>query len=173
MVVQILIPLLTILLSGLVATVVTHYLATSHQEKQFRRQKLEQLYFSMDGFCTWFVAFNAYWPGVMDGKIDYHTALNRQIEMGKDKNKNERPHQTAEMLVNIYFPALLPNFDAIVARRDSVNESFSAFRKQYKTSGPDASNRKFIAPFNQAMRDFDAEHSRFNHELFKIAKAIR
>jgi hypothetical protein len=94
MVVQILIPLLTILLSGLVATVVTHYLATSHQEKQFRRQKLEELYFSIDGFCTWFVAFNAYWPGVMGSKIDYHTALNKQIEIGSDK-KNERNHGQA------------------------------------------------------------------------------
>ena len=170
MIAQILITLLTILFTGLVATIVTHYLATSHQEKQFKRKKLEELYFSMDGFCTWFVAFNAYWVGVMDGKIDYHTALNKQIEMGKDKN--ERPHQTAEMLVNIYFPALLPNFDAIMARPDSVNESFGAFRKQYKTSGPDPSNRKFIAPFSQAMRDFDAEHSRFNRELFKIAKTV-
>jgi hypothetical protein len=167
---QIFITLLTILFSGLVATIVTHYLATSHQEKQFRRQKLEELYFAMDGFRTWFVTFNAYWPAVMDGKIDYNTALDKQIEARTDKD--ERFHQTAEMLVNIYFPALLPNFDAIMARRDSVIEIFSAFRKQYKTSGPDASNRKFIAPFNQAMRDFDAEHSRFNHELFKIAKAI-
>jgi hypothetical protein len=165
---QILIPLLTILFSGLLATIVTHYLTTSHQEKQFKRQKLEELYFAMDGFCTLFVTFNAYWPGVMEGKIDYNTALDKA---GSDA-KNERFHQTAEMLVNIYFPALLPNFDAIMARRDSVNEIFSAFRKQYKASGPDAPNRKFVAPFNQAMLDFDTEHTRFNHELFKIAKAI-
>lgn len=165
---QIIIPLLTILFSGLLATIVTHYLTTSHQEKRFKRQKLEELYFAMDGFCTLFVTFNAYWPGVMEGKIDYNTALDKA---GSD-TKNERFHQTAEMLVNIYFPALLPNFDAIMARRDSVNEIFSAFRKQYKTSGPDPSNRKFIAPFNQAMLDFDAEHTRFNRELFKIAKAI-
>ncbi len=168
---QILISLLTILFSGLMATIVTHYLATSHQEKQLRRQKLEELYFSMDGFCTVFVSFNAYWPGVMDGKIDYHVALDEQIKSSSDR-KNKRYHQTAEMLVNIYFPALLPSFDAIMARRDSVNKILSAFQKQYKTTGPDASNRKFIAPFNQAMLDFDAEHSRFNHELFKIAKAI-
>src|SRR6266700_4180677 len=116
---QILISLLTILFSGLMATIVTHYLATSHQEKQLRRQKLEELYFSMDGFCTVVVSFNAYWPGVMDGKIDYHVALDEQIKSSSDR-KNERYHQTAEMLVNIYFPALLPSFDAIMARRDSV-----------------------------------------------------
>jgi len=166
---QILIPILTILFSGLLATIVTHYLATSHQEKQFKRQKLEELYFAMDGFCTLFGTVNAYWPGVMEGEIDYNFALDKS---GSDMKKNERFHQTAEMLVNIYFPALLPNFDAIMARRDSVNEILSVFRKQYKTSGPDLSNRKFIAPFNQAMLDFDAEHTRFNRELFKIAKAI-
>jgi hypothetical protein len=168
---QILISLLAILFSGLVATIVTHCLTTSHQEKQLRRQKLEELYFSMDGFCTFFVSFNAYWHAVMDCKIDYHAALDNQMKLGSDK-KNERYHQTAEMLVNIYFPPLLPNFDAIMARRESVNEIVTAFPNQYKSSGPDPSNRKFIAPFNQAMREFDAEHSRFNHELFKIAKAI-
>jgi hypothetical protein len=172
MLVQILIPLLTILLSGLVATVVTHYLATSHQEKQFRRQKLEELYFSMDGFCTWFVAFNAYWPGVMQSKIDYNTALEAQIEAGREK-KNERHHQTAEMLANIYFPALLPSFHAIMARRDAVNEILTAFGKQYKKIGPDPSHQKFTTAFNQAMLAFDTEHNRFNSELFKIAAAIR
>jgi len=168
---QIFISLLTILFSGLLATIVTHYLATSHQEKQFRRQKLEELYFSMDGFCTFFVSFHSYWPDVMDGKIPYMAALNAQIEAGSDK-KNERYHQTAEMLLNIYFPALLPSFDAIMARRDSVNKILGAFQKQYKASGPDASNSQFTGRFNQAILDFDTEHSRFNHELFKIAKAI-
>jgi hypothetical protein len=168
---QILTILFSGLFSGLVATIVTHYLATSHQEKQFKRQKLEELYFAMDGFRRWFVSFNTYWPAVMDGKIDYKEALDKQIKSSKEK-KNERYYQTAEMLVNIYFPALLPNFGTITARRDSVIKIFNAFRDQYKKIGVDASNRQLIAPFNQAMLDFDAEHSRFNHELFKIAKAI-
>jgi len=90
---QIFIPFLTILFSGLLATIVTHYLTTSHQEKQFNRQKLEELYFAMDGFCTFFGTFNAYWPGVVEGKIDYNAALDK----ARSDRKNERFHQTAEM----------------------------------------------------------------------------
>jgi len=65
-----------------------------------------------------------------------------------------------------------PSFDAIMARRDSVNKILSAFQEQYKAIAPDASNSQFTVPFNQAILDFDAERGRFNHELFKIAKAI-
>jgi hypothetical protein len=169
---QIVISLLTILCSGLVSAIVTHRLATSRQEREFKRQKLESLYFSIEGFCLTFVIFHFYWPGVMDGKIDYNTALTKQIEAGGDQ-KNERHHQTAEMLVNIYFPALIPNFGALMTRRDAVNKIVSVFQERYKKIGPVASNREFMLPFNQAILDFNAEHSRFNRELFKIAKASK
>jgi hypothetical protein len=168
---QLVVPILTILFSGLVSAVVTHRLATSHQERQFRREKLEQLYTAMDSFCTTLVGANMVWPPVMREEMEYNEALDLQIKNLSDKDKGQL-HRSIEMLVNIYFPSLLVSLENVFKVREEVNAIQHLFKKDYKRDGPVAANRKYVAPFLAALSEFDSARERFNKALFAAAKAI-
>lgn len=168
---QIIIALLTILGSGVVTAVVTHRLATSRQEREFKRKKLEELYLALQGFCTIFGAWSILWPAVMKGEMEFNQALDIQLE--SKAGKDARYLETATMLINIYFPSLRDGLAALLKRRDEANLVFGNFKSLYKESGPTAETAAFMGPFSKAMLNFDAAHQDLNELLFRLAEAIR
>jgi hypothetical protein len=167
---QLMISVLTVLTSGVMAGVVTHWLATTRQEKQFRREKLEQLYLAVHGFCTAFVSSNIVWLPVMTGEMHYNEALDLQIKNAPAKGSGF--YETAEMLVNIYFPPLRAALNEIIKARDATNKVQGEFGRTYKAHGPDETHRMFLDPFKEGMNKFSLAHRCFNQELFLLAKSI-
>lgn len=168
---QIIIALLTILGSGVVTAIVTHRLATSRQEREFKRKKLEELYLALHGFCTLFGTWSIVWPQVMEGEMEYNQALDIQLQ--NKTGKDARYLETATMLINIYFPSLRNRLAALLKCRDEANAVLRVFKSLYKESGPTAETAAFVGPFSKAMLSFDAAHQDLNESLFKLAEAIR
>jgi hypothetical protein len=130
---EIYIAVLTILLGGVVSGMVTHRLETSRARQELRRQKLEQLYTAVHGFSTMLIQMPMAYSQVMAGKIDYNQGLDLLTDITKEKTGD---HETAIMLVNIYFPELIKPLEAIFAQRDLCNAIQGNFRQEYERNGP-------------------------------------
>jgi len=70
--VQLIISVATILCSGVISAIVTHRLASSRAERDFRRKKLEELFVAISRYCNKLATANIMWPRVMRGELDYN-----------------------------------------------------------------------------------------------------
>ncbi|HUJ10500.1 MAG TPA: hypothetical protein VL171_10795 [Verrucomicrobiae bacterium] len=146
---QILLALTTVLGSGVLAAFVAHKFAERREEREFRRRKSEELFLAVHGYCITFVSRNMLWPRVMDGEMDYNKVLDINAE---DKAPTPGHYETMQMLINIYFPDLLPDFRAILAAREPINDMKANFRNAYERGTP---TRQFSEPFSRALLKFE------------------
>jgi hypothetical protein len=99
-------PYATILMSGVVSTIVTYYLNRNKEHAFFMRSKAEALYLAADDYGRDFASnLICYFP-VTREEHDYNKMLDLQ-----QTNKPTKKHggfETMTMLANIYFPETLP-----------------------------------------------------------------
>jgi hypothetical protein len=69
----------------------------------------------------------------MRGEIDYDQGLDLFIKVHNEKDES---HDTAMMIINIYFPKLIPSFDAVLQRRDQIDRIHSDFKAAYLRGEP-------------------------------------
>ena len=125
---QLLISLATIVLSGVMSAAVTYQLNKRREEKLLRRQKLELLYLSYMKFCARLSSVQIAYLSGITGKIPLDQ-VNDMI-LGKTDTE-ERPHDTAQMLVAIYFPEMKPFLTRLVSARDMAAEAFMDYKKAF------------------------------------------
>lgn len=121
--------LLTIVMSGVVASVVTSKLNTMRADREFRRKRLEDVFRAVVGFrrqleCGW-----SPYMSVMTGKIDYNKALDMTIAAGA---KEERNLEEAEMLVAIYWPQFDSLLNTLKQIRDDGADLLAEHKRRYK-----------------------------------------
>lgn len=165
--VQLIISVTTILCSGVVSAIVTHKLSTERAEREFRRKKLEELFFAVHTFCTKLFSANIVWPQVMRGEITYNDGLELII---KNHDRQDKSYDIAEMLINIYFPELLPHLQAILKRRDQINRIQSEFKKSYQRQ---ESCDSFLKPFLTELNGIDVDEKSLTKALFRISEKYR
>jgi hypothetical protein len=167
LVIQMIVSVATILCSGVVSAVITHKLSAGLAEKEFRRKKLEELYFALHTYCGKLFSTNMVWPRVMRGEITYNDANDLII---KNHDKEDKSHDVAQMLVNIYFPQLRPQLEAIIQRRDRINQIRSAFKKAYERQ---ENCDRFIKPFWDELSGIDSDEKAMTNALFRISEKYR
>jgi hypothetical protein len=166
--IQLIISVTTILFSGVVAAVVAHKLSSDRAEREFKRKKLEELYIAVHHYCTKLFTANIIWPEVMRGKINYDEALDLSI---KNHSENDKSHETTMMMIiNIYFPELLPPIEAILRQRDQINRVKSDFKQAYQRHEVCDS---FAQPFLQELKAIDEVENKLTGELFRISRSLK
>jgi hypothetical protein len=157
----------TILCSGVVSAVVTHKLSTGRAEREFRRKKLEELYFAVHSYCNTLFSANMIWPQVMRGEVTYNEANDFII---KNHDKEDKSHDMTQMLINIYFPELRQHLQAIMQRRDQINQIRSEFKKSYERR---ENCDRYIKPFLAELGGIDLDEKSIMHALFRISEKYR
>jgi hypothetical protein len=165
--IQIIISIATILCSGVVSAVVTHKLSTGRAEREFRRKKLEELFFAVHTYCTKLFSRNIVWPQVMRGKISYDDANGLIIQ---NHDKQDKSHDVMEMLVNIYFPELRPHLLGILNRRDQINTIYGEFTKSYKRQ---ENCECYIQPFLDELSAIDTDEKAMTNSIFRLSEKYR
>ena len=165
---KVIIPLLTILFSGLVSAYITHKLSATRADKEFRLKRLEELFLSLDRFLTnYFGPVTLPLIPVMAGKMSYDT-VRSAVEKLRDPKAGEELKKV-EMLVRVYFPELRPRYDAMITLRNKIGAEFIA---PMHSKSADLSTPKLQA-FTTAMDDFHRLSDEFKESIFQIADKTR
>lgn len=123
----------TVLMSGVVSSVVTYRLNRSKEHAFFMRQKAETLYIAIEQFMSMLNADIVRHVGVAQGKITYNELLDLEI-----KDLGDRDHDAAKtmrMLVSIYFPDAEAALQALLSKRNKLAETRTAFKAAYLDGG--------------------------------------
>lgn len=130
------------------------------KEKQFIRDKLEELYLLHEAWLN--ALATSYLPilNVIKGEITYNQALDMFIENNKDRQVD---FKRLQMLIDLYFPAIKPAFEKLSAARDRTNEIQRAHKREYKRGNTDGS--AYVVPFIEAQKELVRESSVLKEEI--------
>jgi hypothetical protein len=154
------ITLVTVVMSGVVAAVVTYRLNTTKEHVFFMRKKGEELYLAAETFDR---SLSSYFlPGysVVKGEISWNEFLDLTIE-NANKSDNEASRQVL-MLVDIYFPQLQPAFDKYLEQRTTLNGILHEHKRAFKAG---TVGTEFFKPFHQAMGELDVRAKEFKQAM--------
>jgi len=169
--VQIILAILTIAMSGVVSGIVTFQLNARRDARELRRQKLEAVYESFNGFVTQLGGYWIPYLGVMANKIEYNTALDMTI---KNSNSEVKYFRTLEMLIAIYFPKLQPHLDELNGVKEIANEVINQHKEEYRAIGPHKS--EVLAKMQALSKELSLIEERFReaarNEADKLNKKI-
>ena len=161
---------LTILGSGVVAAWISHRLAKGKEELFYKRKKLEELYKSIEKFTTLFFVTNHMWPTVMDGTLNYNQGLDLLINGKKDKDADFWPE--IDMLINLYFPNFLSNYDNFKKKKVIVNDLHQEFKNVYRIKGPTIDYSKNKKEFLKALLEVDEASKVLLDEVAQYAQKL-
>lgn len=164
---QIILAILTIAMSGVVSGIVTFQLNARRDARELRRQKLEALYESFDGFVTQLGSHWVPYLGVMANKIEYNAALDLTI---KKANSDVKHLRTLEMLIAIYFPKLQPHLNDLHSVRKMANEVMQQHKEEYRVRGPHKSEA--LAKMQSISGDLSLIEERFREAVRKEADKL-
>jgi hypothetical protein len=136
---QLLISLLTIVGSGVVSAYVTYRLNSRKEERQFRRQKLEQVFLASQAFQKAIFTHISDHLQMMKGRLTANQVHDLIIKRGADPG---RPGDNLEMLVVIYFPRLQPTLDHLWAIREAANDVIAEYEQENPNGGRSDSHGK-------------------------------
>ncbi len=165
---QVILGLLTIVMSGVVAAVVTFRLNARREDRQFRRERLEHLFRAFVGFCRLLEVHWSPYLSVMTGKIDYNQALEMTIASAKD---DERNLENVEMLVAIYWPEFQSYVDALKTLRDDGSSVLGEHKARYEAGHTE--DRESFDAIGQVGRRLDDLRSRFGQVVRAEAAKLR
>jgi hypothetical protein len=159
--------LLTIIGSGVASAIVTYKLNLGKSEREFRRQKLQELYLAFHRFNVALGSHNIIWIPVMAGEMDYNQALDIIIKRSSDHKGHA---EELFMLVDLYFPEMDKYAKRIIEIRDILNAIQRDFKNAYEGGLETAS---FLKPFREAILLLDSSEKEFKKELSTLARKLR
>src|SRR5882757_3262307 len=93
---QVVIPLLTIIFSGLLSAIITHWLSSTRADREFRLKRLEELFVSLQRFSQNFLLIMTPLIPVLAGQTTY-SETEKTIDKHTDSDAGKQL-QTVEML---------------------------------------------------------------------------
>jgi hypothetical protein len=144
----------TIVMSGVASAVVTYQLNKHRDERQLRRQKLEELFTALADFKRSFDARNFaifQWVG---NRISPEQSQELQL---KYIEKSGDSRAKATMLVGVYFHEFQIALDALEATQNRISETYDQFRTMYRDAHGEAGPR-FSERFEGDLHAFEAEY---------------
>ncbi len=104
----------------------------------------------------------------MSGDIDSKSVL--EMDEKNIGEKNTVDFSRIEMLIDLYFSKLKPDYAKVIETRGRVNKIMLTHQKQYLSGDIDGKN--FITPFLNAQDSFDKETDRFIKLIAEQAEQI-
>jgi hypothetical protein len=159
--------ILTIIGSGVVSAIVTYKLNLVKSEREFRKQKLQELYLAFHRFNIALGSHNIVWLPVMEGKMDFNKALEIIIE---NAPKHTGHWEELCMLVDLYFPEMDKHSKRIIEIRDILNAIQRDFKMAYERG---LETNSFLKPFSDTILLLDSSEKEFKKELSTLASKLR
>lgn len=128
-----------------------------------RRERGEELYQVAQGYFDVLATHYLPYLRVMAGELIYNQGFDITISQGDSAHFHRM-----EFLVQVDFPELLPQFNAILAARDSANEIIGAHKAAYKVG--DTDGRQYIAPLRTAMQGIESAAAEFKRQLIQTLR---
>ena len=142
-----LIPILTVLMSGVISGIVTFVLNARRSERDFRREKLETLFTVADKYCKVLATTFLDYYRIFKGELNLKEVLELHIKRSEGKESN---HEKVEMLISIYFPNIYSAYQDLMAARKTVVEITLDYQRSYESGNTDGN--KYLEVFDEAMK---------------------
>lgn len=148
-------PIFTVVLSGVVAAFVAAVLSVSKDEIVFRQKKAEELYLAVDRWTKHVSGiFLSHYP-YLKGQISKNDLNDLTIKSDeRTPNIGER-HSQMIMLTRFYFPALVKGLQDLDAARSKVIDAIAAFERK----------RGGLKEFREAEVGFEVASDRFKEQI--------
>jgi hypothetical protein len=163
------IPILTILMSGVIASVVTFKLNARLQRRDFMRGKLEELYTSLHGYCNGLRGYFLIYISVFREKLDMNQANDLTIEHTGSTDSDH--FKNVQMLIGLYFPHLQEEFDALIQSRDTLNSIIRRYRHAYDVG--DTDGRSLLPSYQTELSNLNRMEERLKKSLMAEARRFR
>lgn len=159
--------MLTVLTSSFVSGAIFYWLTGRKERREFLRDKLEALFIAHQALGK-LIASTVYLPfvGVMAGNIDYNQALDLINSTAKDERRH---YEICEMVIRLYFDEFLPMWDELLKRLANLNSVQAEFRRSYLDH---QDTRRFIKPFDAAMREFEKQEETLRASIISKARKL-
>lgn len=118
--------LLSVVLSGVTATIIASRLGREHSERELRRQKLEELYVCLFNYKQTLVVSFLTFEFAVAGKYSFDEA---ERLIAEDLKNGGADFTKIHMLIDLYFPNLRKKFDEIFEQRGKVVAFLARIRK--------------------------------------------
>ena len=161
--------LLTVLMSGVVAAVVTYRLNATKEHVFFMRKKAEELYLAFDSFDRNLTVHFATAFQAIKSEISWHDfndLIIKRADKRADKSDRDASMQVL-MLVDIYFPGVKPQFENFSAQRAALNRIVEDVQRSNK-AGEVA--QETIKKFQRTIADFDAATKELKSKIIEEAR---
>lgn len=119
------------------------------RKSELLRERGEELYELTDRWLKMLAGFYIGRSFVMQGKMTYDQFLDSAIKTGKENAYN---FGRIQMFVDVYFPAVRPQYDALLVGRTELNKVDSTHRRADARGDADADGEKFLGPYVQAQK---------------------
>jgi hypothetical protein len=139
----------------------------NEKHKELIRNKLEELY---SLFKQWHTNISIVYlnrTSAMAGELDYKSALEMDINR---EEKRTTDFSRLEMLIDLYFPRLKPDYAKVIEARDMASEIMLSYENQYLLG--DIDGKKTLNPFLKAQNNFDEEIDKFTKLVAEQAEHI-
>jgi hypothetical protein len=130
------------------------------RDREIIRSKLEELYILFKQYTTLISSIYLSRTGVMAGRTGMKDALD--IE-SKAAEESVCDFNRLEMLVDLYFPSLKPDYARVIQAREVASKIMLTHQSQYLSGGMDG--KKLVQPFLKAQEDFSEEVKNFTRRL--------
>jgi hypothetical protein len=155
----------TVLGSGLTSILLTHWLSSTRAEKDFKRQKLEELFLELQSFHTFVKVISIPFKAAMQGRIKLSEAQERVLKI----EANTTSYPKIKMIVQLYFPQLLKSFADFLTKKDEHGFLIGAFRENY-AMGKDTSH--FVEKLVKAQNDLDKSYDDLLADVAQVAERL-
>ncbi len=155
MVPQIIIPLITIVGSGVASVLIAFKLNARKDEKQYLRLKLEELNLALIRYCAQLNADFYPYSSAMAGKITYNQALDIII----NSKVSDMEIDKILMILNLYFPHLKFYFERIQKAKSLALDVTKDFKNYYQNI--DSSSEKHYKAIRDAFDLLDEWEKKF------------
>ena len=161
---QIGVNIVAILCSSVISVVLASSMASKRARREFRQKKLEELFLAAYTFTNKLFTHNMVWLRVMQRQLTYDQGNDLVI---KNHDKEDKSFDVMRMLVSIYFRELMPHFERILKRRDSINQIVSDWKISSQKGAPSDFS---LGALRDELNSIDADEKGLEDDLMRISK---
>lgn len=122
----------------------------SLRAEDLRRSRGEELYTLLRQWLNRLYGYYVIKLSVMDGKITYNQALDIELQ---DRDRSDDSHVRIEMLIDVYFPVLHPQYSKLIQLREEVNAIIFKHKAEYSVGRTDGS--AYVKPFQAKLQKLE------------------
>jgi hypothetical protein len=148
--------------------VMVHWLNSRKENKEFLRTKLEALFLATGEFQQLCLTVMHPWAQVITGEMSFEEASAACDEASKNKPEY---FETVEMLVRLYFPKLIPEFERCEESSSKVNVLMFKIRRASREKNSLAIE-SLVNPYLEALKNFDGALDGLKEAITRLGEEV-